>query len=39
LTLPVLEIYQRVDNQEMCDFLKMLDDTENITNSQTTSSS
>lgn len=38
LTLPVLDIYQRVDNQEMRDFLKMLDDTENITNSQTTSS-
>lgn len=36
LTLPVLEIYQRVDNQEMCDFLKTLDDTENIANSQTT---
>jgi Uma2 family endonuclease len=27
LTLPVLEIYQRVDNQEMCDFLKTLEET------------
>ncbi|MDD5214173.1 MAG: Uma2 family endonuclease [Methylococcales bacterium] len=39
LTLPVLEIYQRVDNQEMCDFLKTLDDSENRANLQTTSSS
>jgi len=29
LTLPVLEIYQRVDNQEMRDFLKALEKTKN----------
>ena len=39
LTLPVLEIYQRVDNQEMRDFLKTLEDAKNIENSQTTFSS
>jgi len=29
LTLPVLELYQRVDNQEMRDFLKTLEETKN----------
>ena len=29
LTLPVLELYQRVDNQGMRDFLKTLEETKN----------